>query len=94
MSISIVVPCFNEQEALPFFYKEFKSLTTKMSYEDFELIFVDDGSRDKTLDTIKDIAKNDTRIKYISFSLNFATISLCFCVSGCTFEVLRGIPYI
>lgn len=71
MSISIVVPCFNEQEALPFFYKEFKSLTTKMSYEDFELIFVDDGSRDKTLDTIKDIAKNDTRIKYISFSRNF-----------------------
>ena len=71
MSISIVVPCFNEQEALPFFYKEFKSLTTIMSYEDFELIFVDDGSRDKTLDTIKDIAKNDTRIKYISFSRNF-----------------------
>ena len=71
MSISIVVPCFNEQEALPFFYKEFKILTTKMSYEDFELIFVDDGSRDKTLDTIKDIAKNDTRIKYISFSRNF-----------------------
>ena len=71
MSISIVVPCFNEQEALPFFYKEFKSLTTKMSYEDFELIFVDDGSRDKTLDTIKDIAKNDIRVKYISFSRNF-----------------------
>lgn len=71
MSISIVVPCFNEQEALPFFYKEFKSLTTKMDHEDFELIFVDDGSRDKTLDTIKDIAKNDTRIKYISFSRNF-----------------------
>ena len=71
MSISIVVPCFNEQEALPFFYKEFKSLTTIMSYEDFELIFVDDGSTDKTLDTIKDIAKNDTRIKYISFSRNF-----------------------
>lgn len=71
MSISIVVPCFNEQEALPFFYKEFKSLTTIMSYEDFELIFVDDGSTDKTLDMIKDIANNDIRVKYISFSRNF-----------------------
>lgn len=71
MSISIVVPCFNEQEALPFFYKEFESLTTKMSYEDFELIFVDDGSRDRTLDMIKDIANNDARVKYISFSRNF-----------------------
>lgn len=71
MSISIIVPCYNEQEALPYFYKAFQELTQNMVQESFELIFVDDGSRDKTLAVIKDLAKADERIAFISFSRNF-----------------------
>lgn len=71
MSISIIVPCYNEQEALPYFYKAFQELTQNMVQESFELIFVDDGSKDKTLAVIKDLAKADERIAFISFSRNF-----------------------
>lgn len=71
MSISIVVPCYNEQDALPYFYNEFKNLTTIMSYETFELILVDDGSSDKTLEMIKEFSVQDDRVKYVSFSRNF-----------------------
>lgn len=71
MSISIIVPCHNEQEALPYFYKEFKQLAASMSNEPFELLFIDDGSQDATLSIIKDFASRDTRIKYLSFSRNF-----------------------
>lgn len=71
MSISIIVPCHNEQEALPFFFKEFKQLEVSMSNELFELLFIDDGSQDTTLSIIKDFASKDTRIRYLSFSRNF-----------------------
>lgn len=71
MSISIIVPCHNEQEALPFFYKEFTKLTASMNNEPFELLLVDDGSKDATLSLIKKFASKDNRIKYIAFSRNF-----------------------
>lgn len=71
MSISIIVPCHNEQEALPFFYKEFIMLATSMNHERLELLLVDDGSKDATLSIIKELASKDNRIKYISFSRNF-----------------------
>lgn len=69
-SISLIVPCFNEQEALPFFYSEtFKVLEkNKINYE---LIMVDDGSKDDTMAIIKKIAFENERVKYISFSRNF-----------------------
>lgn len=67
--ISIVVPAYNEEESIPYFYeeinKEFKELK-----QELELIFIDDGSKDKTLDVIKGLTK-DKRVKYISFSRNF-----------------------
>lgn len=69
--ISVVVPCYNEEEAIPLFYKEIKKITQKMEYIDFEIIFVDDGSKDQTLTICKGLCKDDTRIKYISFSRNF-----------------------
>lgn len=69
--ISIVVPCYNEQEALPYFYKEIKKIIKKLNYLDFELIFVNDGSKDKTLNILIDLAKNDDKVKYLSFSRNF-----------------------
>lgn len=72
--ISIVVPCYNEEQALPYFYDEVTRLSDKMSKAysvDFEYIFVNDGSKDKTLDVLKDMAQKDRRVKYITFSRNF-----------------------
>ena len=69
--ISIVVPCYNEQESLPFFYKEIKKMEKKMDYLTFEYIFVNDGSKDDTLDILRSLAKKDKLVRYISFSRNF-----------------------
>lgn len=68
--ISIIVPCYNEEEALPLFYKEVNKVSETMD-EEFEFIFVNDGSSDKTLEVIKNLAKLDERCKYINFSRNF-----------------------
>lgn len=64
------MPCFNEQEALPFFYKEAISVLKNLNYE-YELLFINDGSKDNTLKILKDFADRDACVKYISFSRNF-----------------------
>ena len=69
--ISVIVPCYNEEEALPLFYKEINKAIKKMSNVSFELIFVDDGSSDRTLNVIKGFSKDDDNVRYISFSRNF-----------------------
>jgi len=69
--ISLIVPCYNEEQALPFLYKEIVKLADEMPDQAFEFIFVNDGSRDKTLDIIKELRKSDDRIHYVSFSRNF-----------------------
>ena len=70
--ISVNVPCYNEEESLPLFYEEMERVR-KQDFEniDFEYIFVDDGSKDKTLEEIKQLAKKDSKVRYISFSRNF-----------------------
>ena len=70
-TISIVVPCYNEEESLELFYKAMKDEEKKMNYVNFEYIFVDDGSKDKTIDVMKKLAKKDKTVHYISFSRNF-----------------------
>ena len=70
MKISVVIPCYNEQESIELFYKEICLISEKMNNE-FEFIFVNDGSKDKTLNIITDLSKKDSRVKYISFSRNF-----------------------
>lgn len=67
--ISIIVPCYNEEESIPYFYEEIEKVIKGMKIE-LELIFVDDGSSDKTLSVIKELL-DDKRVKYISFSRNF-----------------------
>ena len=68
-ALSIIVPCFNETESIDLFYDELlKNLTF---IEDYELIFIDDGSSDNTLSKIKALADRDNHIRYISFSRNF-----------------------
>ena len=75
--MSIIVPCFNEKEALPLFYNKITQVFDQMSQESetaglsYELIIVDDGSSDGTLDIAKELAANDSGVKYISFSRNF-----------------------
>lgn len=70
--ISVVVPCYNEEKALPLFYEELKKNMKDFARNvEFEVLFVNDGSKDNTLKIIKDLTKIDDRIKYISFSRNF-----------------------
>ncbi len=69
--ISIIVPCYNEQEAIPFFYKEIIKVASEMTGVDMEIILVDDGSADGTLSAFRMLAEQDTRVRYISFSRNF-----------------------
>ena len=69
--ISIIVPCYNEEESLPIFYKEIDKISSQMKSVDFEFLFINDGSRDKTLSILRDMAKKDKRVRYISFSRNF-----------------------
>ncbi len=69
--ISLIIPCYNEEESLPTLYEELKKVTSQMSEYTFEMLFIDDGSKDNTLPLIKDMAATDERIKYVSFSRNF-----------------------
>lgn len=69
--ISIVVPCYNEEEALPLFYEEIIKIGKILDEYEFEYIFVNDGSSDKTDIIMKQLAKEDKRVKYILFSKNF-----------------------
>lgn len=69
--ISLVVPCFNEEEVLYTFYQEVDKVTKEMKEQAFELLFVDDGSSDKTLQILEDLSERDNRVRFISFSRNF-----------------------
>ena len=66
--LSIVVPCYNEEESVKLFLSEIQSILADYN---FEVIFVNDGSSDNTLDVIKDLADSNSNVKYLSFSRNF-----------------------
>ncbi len=71
-TISIVIPCYNEEEAVPLFYAEMSKLMEKMKKQvEFELIFVNDGSKDKTLEEFRKLSNQDKKVRYVSFSRNF-----------------------
>lgn len=69
--ISIVVPCYNEEESLPIFYQEITKIAKEMKKVDFEFLFINDGSKDNTLSILKRLSKKDERVRFISFSRNF-----------------------
>ena len=69
--IYMVVPCYNEEAALHYYYKEMSRVMDEMNDVDFELLFINDGSKDKTIEVIKEYSKKDKRVKYIHFSRNF-----------------------
>lgn len=68
--ISLIVPCYNEEESLPFFYKESTSILQQNQYN-YEILFINDGSTDNTLSILKHYSEIDSHIKYFSFSRNF-----------------------
>lgn len=69
--ISLVVPCYNEEEVLPYFYEEFCKVAEQLAEYTVEVIFINDGSRDRTLAVLREFAQIDSRVKYISLSRNF-----------------------
>ena len=73
--LSVIVPCYNEEAAIPFFYDEMKKVREQFASKypdvDFEYIFVDDGSTDKTIDVVKRLREDDKSVHYVSFSRNF-----------------------
>ena len=69
--ISVVVPCYNEEEVLPQLYAELARVAKLMDYVDFEFCFVDDGSSDATPDMLRTLSKDDKRVHFASFSRNF-----------------------
>lgn len=68
--LSIIVPCYNEQDALPLFHKELSRVLEDLDC-DCEILLIDDGSTDRTLEIIKQLRERDSRIHYLSFSRNF-----------------------
>ncbi|HFI0425476.1 TPA: glycosyltransferase family 2 protein [Streptococcus suis] len=68
--ISVIVPCFNEEEAIPYFYEAMEKVRKEMG-EKFEYIFVNDGSKDGTLKTLRQLSGHDQAVRYLSFSRNF-----------------------
>lgn len=69
--LSLIIPCFNEQESLPYFYDAINEVSKIMEQQEFEFIFINDGSNDNTLSLLKNLSYIDKRVKYISFSRNF-----------------------
>ena len=83
--VSLIIPCYNEQEVLPLFHKEVTSVLSQMDDIGYELIFVDDGSKDDTLCCLRELAKKDPHVTYLSFSRNFgkeAAMYAGFCRAG------------
>ena len=70
MTISIIVPCFNEEETIPLFYAEMEKIKSQID-DNFEYIFVNDGSKDRTLQVLRDLNQVDKSVHYLSFSRNF-----------------------
>ncbi len=73
--LTVVVPCYNEEEAIPFFYEEMLKTIEVFNRDfpsvEFEMLFIDDGSKDKTLKVLREYNEKDKRVRYVSFSRNF-----------------------
>ena len=69
--ISTVTPCYNEEAAIPLFYQELCRVAEEMADAEFEFLFVDDGSKDGTLEILRELNQRDARVHYVSFSRNF-----------------------
>lgn len=82
--ISIIIPSYNEEDSLPFLFERLNNLTSQIQNYEFEILFVNDGSKDKTLEIIKEQRKIDNRISYLDFSRNF----------GKEISMIAGLDYV
>ena len=69
--ITIIIPAYNEEESLPFLYERLEKLINSIENYEFEILFVNDGSKDSTINLIKEYREKDPRISYVDFSRNF-----------------------
>ena len=69
--ISIIIPAYNEEDSLPYLYERLTKLIDDIKNYEFEILFVNDGSKDKTLEIIKEYRKKDNRFAYVNLSRNF-----------------------
>ncbi len=69
--VTIIVPAYNEQESLPYLYERLEKMMNSIENYDFEILFINDGSKDKTIDLIKEYRQKDSRINYVDFARNF-----------------------
>ena len=69
--ITIIVPSYNEEEALPYLYERLNTMMNNLNQYEFEVLFINDGSKDRTLELIKEMRNKDNRISYVNFSRNF-----------------------
>lgn len=70
-TVTLIVPCYNEEASLPIFYEAVKEVAASLAQYDVTMLLVNDGSKDGTLSVMRDLAKKDERVRYISFSRNF-----------------------
>ena len=75
--LSVIVPCYNEEKSVMLFYIELCKVICRMNHTEFEILFVDDGSSDKTREIIERIATQDARVFFLSFSRNFCRVQTC-----------------
>ncbi|WP_303861937.1 glycosyltransferase family 2 protein [Alkalibaculum bacchi] len=71
MKLSLIIPCYNEEESIELMYKELTEVAKVLKDYTIEFLFIDDGSKDRTLPKIEALSKEDGRVKYVSFSRNF-----------------------
>ena len=69
--VTILIPAYNEEESLPYLYERLEELINSIKNYEFEILFINDGSKDKTLELIKKYRNKDSRISYVNFSRNF-----------------------
>ena len=69
--ITAIVPCYNEEEVLPLFYERICEVARRLAQAEFEFLFVNDGSKDRTLEILRALSRKDKRVRYLSFSRNF-----------------------
>jgi len=70
-TVTLIVPCYNEEASLPIFYEEVSSVARSLDHYEITLLLVNDGSKDRTLSIMRELAEKDARVRYISFSRNF-----------------------
>ena len=90
---SCIVPCFNEEEVIPLYYEEMQKVRKQEEGKiDFEIIFIDDGSKDKTLEVIKKLSEQDECIHYVSFSRNFGKEAAMY-AGNARVNIIRCTPF-